>query len=98
YANECPGTAYTQDYYLWLVPSQGGVARNVSKALDRGCQVSQPPSTNEPPCWSADSGTVFIHVREGGFYHYYAYALADQTLRRVLAPRDVQEPIAGFLR
>ena len=22
YANECPGTAYTQDYYLWLVPDE----------------------------------------------------------------------------
>jgi len=98
FANECPGTAYTQDYYLWLVPSDGGVARNVSKQLDRGCQVSQPPSTNEPPHWSADSRTVFIHIREGGFYHYYAYRLADGSLRRVLAPSNVAEPIAGLVR
>lgn len=98
YANECPGTAYTQDYYLWLVPTGGGVARNMSRGLDRGCQVSQPPSSNEPPSWSVDSTTVFFHVRAGGFYHYYALDLASDALRPVLAPRDVQEPIAGLVR
>jgi dipeptidyl aminopeptidase/acylaminoacyl peptidase len=98
YANECPSTAYTQDYYLWLIAADGGTARNVTKALDRGCQVSQPPATNEPPHWSADSKTVFIHVREGGFYHYYAYDLAADALRPILAPRSVQEPIAGWVR
>ncbi len=98
YANECPRTAYTQDYYLWLVPASGGAARNVTRALDRGCQVSQPPSTNEPPAWSADSTTVFVHVREGGFFHYYAYDLVGQTLRKLLAPSGVREPIAGLVR
>jgi dipeptidyl aminopeptidase/acylaminoacyl peptidase len=96
--NQCPGTAYTQDYSLWLVPTDGGVARNVSGVLDRGCQISQPPSTNEPAHWSADSGTVFFSVREGGFLHYYAYHLADDELRPVRAPRDVHEPIDGFVR
>jgi dipeptidyl aminopeptidase/acylaminoacyl peptidase len=96
--NQCPGTAYTQDYYLCLVPSDGGTARNVSGVLDRGCQISQPPSTNEPAHWSADSSTVFFHVRVGGFYHYYAYHLADDALRAVRAPRDVREPVDGFVR
>jgi dipeptidyl aminopeptidase/acylaminoacyl peptidase len=98
YANECPFTAYTQDYYFWLVPSGGGTARMVSRALDRGCQVSQPPSTNEPPHWSADSTIVFIHVREAGFFHYYAYHLADDALHPVRNPSNVQEPIAGLVR
>lgn len=98
YANECPSTAYTQGYYLWLVPAAGGTPRNVSRRLDRGCQVSQPPSTNEPPHWSADSGTVFCHVREGGFYHYYAYDLAADQLHPVLASSDVEEPIDGWVR
>jgi dipeptidyl aminopeptidase/acylaminoacyl peptidase len=98
YANECPATAYTQDYYLWLVPAAGGAARNVSRALDRGCQASQPPSNNEPPRWSGDSSTVFCQVREGGFFHYYAYHLADDDLRRVLAPGDVLEPIDAWVR
>jgi len=98
YANECPSTAYTQDYYLWLVPAAGGTPRNVSRRLDRGCQVSQPPSTNEPPHWSADSGTVFCHVRQGGFYHYYAYDLAADQLHPVLASSDVEEPIDGWVR
>jgi dipeptidyl aminopeptidase/acylaminoacyl peptidase len=96
--NECTGTAYTQDYYLCLARAGGGVARNVSRALDRGCQVSQPPSTNEPPHWSADSTTVFFHVREGGFFHYYAYDLAAEALSPILAPGDVQEPIDGLVR
>jgi dipeptidyl aminopeptidase/acylaminoacyl peptidase len=96
--NQCSGTAYTQDYYLCLVPAEGGAARMVSRVLDRGCQVSQPPSTNEPPCWSADSTTVFCHVREGGFYYYYAYHLADETLRPVRAPGDVHDPIDGLVR
>jgi dipeptidyl aminopeptidase/acylaminoacyl peptidase len=98
FANECPSTAYTQDYYFWLIPATGGIARNVSRVLDRGCQVTQPPSSNEPPHWSADSSTVFIHVREGGFYHYYAYDLASAALRPVLAPHDVLETIAGVVR
>ncbi len=98
YANECPYTAYTQDYYLWVMPAAGGAARNVSRALDRGCQATQPPSTNEPPHWSADSKTVFCHVRDGGFYQYYAYDLAGDRLRRVLASTDIQEPIDGLVR
>ncbi len=98
FANECPFTAYTRDYYLCLVPAAGGAARNVSRSLDRGCQVSQPPSNNEPPHWSADSSTVFFHVREGGFYHYYTYQLDADSLRRVLAARDLQEPVAGVVR
>jgi dipeptidyl aminopeptidase/acylaminoacyl peptidase len=105
YANECPSTAYTQDYYLWLIPADRDAppnectrARNVSKRLDRGCQVSQPPAVNEPPSWSADSRTVFIHVREGGFYHYCAYDLGADALRPVLAPRGVDQPIAGLVR
>jgi len=96
--NQCSGTAYAQDYYLCLVPAKGGAARIVSRVLDRGCQISQPPSTNEPPRWSADSTTVFCHVREGGFYHYYAYHLADETLQPVRASRDVAEPIDGLVR
>jgi dipeptidyl aminopeptidase/acylaminoacyl peptidase len=96
--NQCPGTAYTQDYYLWLAPTNGGAARNVSQRLDRGCQISQPPSTNEPAHWSADSETVFFHVREGGFWHYYKYHLADDQLHPVRAPRDVLEPIDGLVR
>jgi dipeptidyl aminopeptidase/acylaminoacyl peptidase len=99
YANECPWTAYAQDYYLWLVPAAGGAARNVSKALyDRGCQASQPPSVNEPPHWASDSKTVFCHIRDGGFFHYYAYELASDALRPVLAPSDVREPIDGWVR
>jgi dipeptidyl aminopeptidase/acylaminoacyl peptidase len=99
YANECTGTAYAKDYYLWLVPADGGPAHNVSKRLlDRGCQVSQPPANNEPPHWSADSTTVFVHIRDGGFYHYSAYDLATQALRTVVAANDVAEPIAGFVR
>ena len=99
YANECPHTAYTQDYYLWLAPAAGGAARNVSRPLlDRGCQASQPPSVNEPPHWSADSGTVFCTIREGGFFHYSAYDLASNTLRPVHAPHDVAEPVDGWVR
>jgi dipeptidyl aminopeptidase/acylaminoacyl peptidase len=99
YANECPFTAYTQDYYLWLVPAAGGEARNVSRpSLDRGCQASQPPAVNEPPRWSVDSSTVFCHIREGGFFHYYAYDLARDSLQPVLAPRDVHGPIDGWVR
>jgi dipeptidyl aminopeptidase/acylaminoacyl peptidase len=96
--NQCSGTAYTQDYYLCLVPADGGPAGNVSRTLDRGCQVSQPPSTNEPAHWSADSTTVYCHIREGGFYHYYAYHLVDETLQPVLVTRDVQQPIDGWVR
>ena len=66
--------------------------------LDRGCQASAAAGINEPPHWSADSKTVFIHVREGGFYHYYAYDLASETLRPVLAPRDVERPVDGWVR
>ncbi len=99
YANECPGTAYTQDYYLWLVPATGGVARNVSRPLlDRGCQVSQPPAANEPARWSSDSASVFCHIREGGFFHYYVYDLAGDTLHPVLASHDVDGPIDGWVR
>jgi len=99
YANECPGTAYTQDYYLWLAPAAGGVPRNVSRGqLDRGCQVSQPPANNEPPRWSADSNTVFCHVREGGFFHLYAYSLATDDLRPVRTPCSVDEPLDGWVR
>jgi dipeptidyl aminopeptidase/acylaminoacyl peptidase len=96
--NRCPGTAYAQDYYLCLVPAAGGATRMVSKNLDRGCQISQPPATNEPARWSADSTTVFCHVRDGGFYHYYAYRLADENLQPVRAARDVLEPIDGLVR
>ena len=99
YANECPGTAYAQDYYLWLVPAAGGVARNVSRPLlDRGCQVSQPPAVNEPPAWARDSSSVFCHIREAGFFHYYAYDLAADTLRPVLAERAADGPIDGWVR
>jgi dipeptidyl aminopeptidase/acylaminoacyl peptidase len=99
YANECPGTAYTQDYYLWLVPAAGGIARNVSRALlDRGCQVSQPPSRNEPPHWAQDSSTVFCHIREAGFFHYYAYDLAGSSLRRIVSTCEASEPIDGWVR
>ena len=99
YANECPYTAYAQDYYLWLAPAAGGAARNVSRPLlDRGCQASQPPSVNEPPHWSADSQTVFCTIRQGGFFHYSAYDLATNTLRAVHAPRDVAEPVDGWVR
>jgi len=99
YANECPATAYTQDYYLWVVPAAGGRARNVSRPLlDRGCQVSQPPASNEPPRWAADSSTVFCHIREGGFVHYYAYHVAPDELRQVHAPCDVLDPVDGWVR
>jgi len=96
--NNCSGTAYTQDYHLHLAAAETGGGRNVSGALDRGCQISQPPSVNEPPRWTADSTRVFFHVREGGFYHYYAFDLASQALAPVLAPRDVLEPIDGLVR
>jgi dipeptidyl aminopeptidase/acylaminoacyl peptidase len=96
--NQCPGTAYTQDYDLWIAPASGGAARKVSGALQRGCQVSQPPASNEPPHWSADSTTLFFHVREAGFFHYYAYDLVADALRPVLASRDLEGPAAGWVR
>ncbi|MGI9145316.1 MAG: S9 family peptidase [Chloroflexota bacterium] len=98
FANDCPGTAYTQDYYLSLIPAAGGATRTLSRALERGCQVSQPPGGNEPPHWSTDSASVFFHLRAGGFYHYYAYGLVAQVFRPVLAPSEVQEPIASLVR
>ena len=42
------------------------------------------------PCFSTSA--------KGGFFHYYAYSLADAALRPVLAPRDVHQPIAGLIR
>jgi len=99
YANECPFTAYTQDYYLWLVPAAGGTPRNASKRLmDRGCQASQPPANNEPPRWSADSSTIYCHIREGGFFHYYAYSLEADDLRAVRTPHNVSQPIDAWVR
>src|SRR5262249_32300560 len=67
-------------------------------AMDRGCQISQPPAINEPARWSADSSTVFFHVREGGFYHYYAYNLATRDRRFVRGALDVEQPIDGWVR
>jgi dipeptidyl aminopeptidase/acylaminoacyl peptidase len=96
--NRCTGTAYTQDYYLCLVPSAGGAPIDVSGVLDRGCQISQPPSANEPAAWSADSSTIYFHVREGGFYHYYAYELGSRELRCLRATFDVAQPIDGWVR
>ena len=96
--NRCPGTAYTQDYSMWIVPAAGGLARDVSGRLDRGCQISQPPSTNESAHWSPDSSTVSFHVRAGGFYDYYSYRLATDELHPVLASRDVEQPGAGWIR
>jgi len=96
--NHCTGTAYTQDYYLCLVPAKGGSPVDVSRVLDRGCQISQPPAVNEPARWSSDSSTVFFHVREGGFIHYYAYALTSRELRRVRGTLDVDQPIDGWVR
>jgi dipeptidyl aminopeptidase/acylaminoacyl peptidase len=96
--NRCPGTAYTKDYDLWLVPASGGAARKLSGALQRGCQISQPPSVNEPPYWSPDSTTIFFHVRDAGFLHYYAYDVANDRLRPVLASRDVDQPIMALVR
>jgi dipeptidyl aminopeptidase/acylaminoacyl peptidase len=96
--NHCTSTAYTQDYYLCLVPSAGGTPVDVSRVLDRGCQISQPPAVNEPARWSADSSSVFFHVREGGFYHYYAYSLPSQELRCVRGGKDVAQPIDGWVR
>jgi dipeptidyl aminopeptidase/acylaminoacyl peptidase len=96
--NHCTGTAYAQDYYLCLVPAGGGDPIDVSRALDRGCQISQPPAINEPARWSADSSTVFFHVREGGFYHYYAYDPASRNLRLVRGTLDVDQPIDGWVR
>jgi dipeptidyl aminopeptidase/acylaminoacyl peptidase len=98
FANECPFTAYTQDYYLFLVPATGGPARNVSRGLDRGCQISQPPAVNEPPRWSADGSTIYFHLREAGFFHYYAFDLPSQTFTPVLANRDPAGPIDGYVR
>jgi dipeptidyl aminopeptidase/acylaminoacyl peptidase len=96
--NHCTGTAYTQDYYLSLVPSAGGTPVDLSHVLDRGCQIWQPPAVNEPARWSADSSTVFFHVREGGFYHYYAYSLAARQLSCVRGSLDVGQPIDGWMR
>jgi dipeptidyl aminopeptidase/acylaminoacyl peptidase len=96
--NRCPGTAYAKDYELWLIPAAGGTPRNVSGPLDRGCQISQPPATNEPARWSADSSAVFFHVRDGGFFHLYAYNVSTNELQPVVASRDVDRPIAGFIR
>jgi Tol biopolymer transport system component len=96
--NHCAGTAYTQDYYLCLVSATGGTPMDVSRVLDRGCQISQLPSVNEPAAWSADSSTVFFHVREAGFYHYYAYELHSRRLRCVRATLDVEQPIDGWVR
>lgn len=96
--NHCTGTAYTQDYYLCLVPSAGGTPVDLSSVLDRGAQISQPPAVNEPPRWSADSSRVFFHVREGGFYHYYVYELQSQELRCVRGTLDVERPIDGWVR
>jgi dipeptidyl aminopeptidase/acylaminoacyl peptidase len=96
--NHCTGTAYAQDYYLCIVSAAGGNRIDVSRVLDRGCQISQPPAINEPARWSADSSTVFFHVREGGFYHYYAYNLATRDLRIVRGALDVEQPIDGWVR
>ena len=96
--NRCTGTAYAKDYELWLIPAEGGTPRNVSGVLDRGCQISQPPGSNEPARWSADSGAVYFHVRVGGFFHYYAYTLNTSELKPVVASGDVEQPIAGYIR
>src|SRR5262249_25079092 len=37
-------------------------------------------------------------VRVGGFYHYYAYALASRELRCVRGTLDVDQPIDGWVR
>jgi dipeptidyl aminopeptidase/acylaminoacyl peptidase len=86
---------------LWLVRSVGeaGAPHNVSRRLlDRGCQASQPPAANEPPRWSADSSTVFCHIRKGGFFHYYAYSLQADDLQPIHAPCEVSEPIDAWHR
>jgi dipeptidyl aminopeptidase/acylaminoacyl peptidase len=70
----------------------------VSRVLDRGCQISQPPAANEPARWSADSSTVFFHVREGGFYHYYASSFELQKFQCVRGPLEVERPIDGWIR
>jgi dipeptidyl aminopeptidase/acylaminoacyl peptidase len=81
FANECPWTATTRDYHLFLLRVEEGVPRNLSASLDRGAVVAPPPAPTSPPVWSGDGTRLTWLVRDGGRLALVQCTLADGQVR-----------------
>jgi dipeptidyl aminopeptidase/acylaminoacyl peptidase len=82
-APEYRGCGYRQ-IHLYLVSRDGGDARDISAALDRGCGSGPLPDyiypAPTPPAWSPDGHTIYFVVADRGDGAVYALDLSDGTL------------------
>jgi dipeptidyl aminopeptidase/acylaminoacyl peptidase len=97
--NQCTGTGTTKDYHLWRVAVSGGeYPEPLSVAVNRGSPVSEPPATNEPPQWTADSQSIYFQIREGSFHVACRWDEATRRVTRVLDPHGPGGPISPVVR
>ena len=97
--NQCTGTGTTKDYHLWRVAVSGGEdPEPLSLSVDRGSPVSEPPATNEPPQWSADSGSLHFQIREGSFHVACRWDEETRRVSRVLEAHGAGGPVSPVVR
>ncbi|MCX5988978.1 MAG: S9 family peptidase [Chloroflexi bacterium] len=97
--NQCSGTGTTKDYHLWRVAVSGSAdPEPLSLSCDRGSPVNEPPATNEPPQWSADSGSIHFQIREGSFYVGCRWDEETRRVSRVLEHRGAGGPVSPVVR
>ena len=99
FENLCSGTGTTKDYHLWRVATAGDASPEpLSLSLDRGSPASEPPATNEPPQWSADSRSIHFQIREGSFHVACRWDEEPRRISRVLEPQGAGGPVSPVVR
>jgi dipeptidyl aminopeptidase/acylaminoacyl peptidase len=63
--------------HLWVVPAQGGDARLLTLAFDRGAVLLAPPAATPGPTWSSDDSTLTYPAAIDGNAHIVRAPVSD---------------------
>lgn len=89
-----PGEGWKHLSRIWLVPSEGGRPRELTRDIDNNCinltlgDVAGLAFTPVPPVWSADGSELYFLVSEGGACRLFARSL-NRVDTRCLVGGDV---------
>lgn len=79
---------------LWLIPSGGGVPRELAPGFDRNVMVGSVAYPGAPPAYTPDGGRVVFCARDGGCTHLYEVDARGGLPRKVLG--DEHEVVTGM--
>jgi dipeptidyl aminopeptidase/acylaminoacyl peptidase len=71
--------------HLWVVPAQGGDARLLTLAFDRGAVLLAPPAATPGPTWSSDGSTLTYPAAIDGNAHIVRASASDGAVTIIVA-------------